>query len=182
MKTAGSLAILAIVLAACGGPTPAATQRPAGATQPPAGPTDAAPTSPPVIGGAGTAIAHVVVASGPLAGTYDGTGVKFDCNIAPSGSGATYGDDTATEGLTSLIFSSIGGGASSSTFYFQVIFGVFPDSQVEEISTLDPASARGSGTATLTDSGATIKWAINGTSADGIGVQATVECGPVDRR
>lgn len=182
MKTTASLAILALVLTACGGPAPAATQ-------PPAGPTAAAPTSPPVIGGAGTAVAHLVVASGPLAGTYDGTGIKFDCNISPSGSGATYGDDAATEGLTSLIFSSIESGASTSTFYFQALFGVFPNSQAVEISTLDPASPRGSGTATLQDNGSTIKWTINGTSADdpiagtdGVGVQATVECGPVDRR
>ena len=182
MKTATSLAILGILLAACGGPTPASTQQPGGATQPPTGPTAAAPSLPPVIGGAGTAVAHLVVASGPLAGTYDGTGVKFDCNISPTGSGATYGDDAATEGLTSLIFSSIGSGTSSSTFYFQALFGVFPSSQAVEISTLDPTSPRGSGTGTLTDNGATIKWAINGTSADGIGLQATVECGPVDRR
>ena len=175
MKTSASLAILAIILAACGGP--AATAQPGQPTAPPV-----LPTAPPVIGGAGTSVVHLVVAGGPLAGTYDKTGVKSDCNISPSGSGATWGDAAATEGLTSLIFSSVGSGANSSTFYFQALFGTFPDTQAIEIQTLDPASARGSGTGTLADSGATIKWTINGTSSDGIGVQATVECGPVDRR
>jgi len=181
MKKAGSLAILAIVLAACGGPTPAASQ-PGSATQLPAGPTNATPTSPPVAAGAGTSI-HVVVASGPQAGTYDGTGVKLDCNTAVDGSGATYADTTKTEGVTALTFTSGEGGANPTKFYFQVLFGVISLQQpFLEISTLDPAAPRGSGTATLQDNGATINWTINGTSADGFGVQATVECGPVDRR
>jgi hypothetical protein len=181
MKTATSVAFNAIVLVACGGPTPAATT--AGLpTQPPAVATNTAPTSPPVPGGVGSTI-HVVVASGPQAGTYDATGIKYDCNTASDGSGATYVDMAKTEGVTSLTFTSIGGGTSTSTFYFQVLFGAISATQAFlEISTLDPASARGSGTATLQDNGSTIKWTVNGTSADGIGVQATVECGPVDRR
>lgn len=182
MKKAPSLAILAIVLAACGGPTPAATQQPGGGTQPPAGATNAIPTSPPVAGAAGSTI-HVVVASGPLADTYDATGVKLDCNTAAGGSGATYADITKTDGVTALTFTSGEGGANPAKFYFQLLFGAIAAQQAFlEISTLDPAFARGSGTATLQDNGSTIKWSINGTSADGIGVQATVECGPVDRR
>jgi hypothetical protein len=181
MKTSAILAVLTIVLAACGG-SAAPTQQPGQATNQPGQPTPAGPTSPPVIGGAGTSIVHLVVASGPLAGTYDKTGPKSDCNISPTGSGATFGDVSATEGLTSLIFTSIEGGASPAKFYFQVIFGTYPDSQDLEVQIFDPATASGTGTAALQDNGATIKWTFNGTTADGIGVQATVECGPVDRQ
>lgn len=174
-----ALSVLALVLAACGG-TAAPTTQP-GQVQPTTQPGQ--PTSPPVIGGAGTSVAHVVVASGPLAGTYDVTGIKYDCNISPSGSGATFLDLSLTEGLYTVTFSSVGGGANPTAFYFQALFGgVSSNDPGIEIQTLDPANPRGSGTAALQDNGATIKWSINGTSSDGIGVQATVECGPVDRR
>jgi hypothetical protein len=125
---------------------------------------------------------HVVVASGPLAGTYDRTGIKYDCNTSATGSGATFLDMAGTEGLTSVTFTSGEGGTSVTKFFFNAIFGAVATSREGlEISTLTPDSARGSGTATLQDSGSTIKWTIDGTTEDGVGVQATVECGPVDR-
>lgn len=124
-----------------------------------------------------------MVANGPNAGTYDGTGTKYDCSTDAQGSGATFVNAAGTEGVTSLTFTSGEGGASPTKFYFQVLFGALSaTTPFLEIQTLDPASARGSGTATLQDNDSTIKWTVNGTSADGFGVQATVECGPVDRR
>lgn len=179
--------VVLAVVAACGGQSPSATATPGQGTtptQPPAAATNAPPTSPPVVGGEGTSVVHVVIASGPDAGTYDETGIKSDCNTSSTGSGATFVDLSAPEGVTSLIFSSAVGGASlTAGFYFQVLLGAISASQtVLEIQTLDPAVARGSGTATLQDNGATIKWTISGMTEDGIGVEATVECGPVDRR
>jgi hypothetical protein len=116
-----------------------------------------------------------------LAGTYDGSGIKYDCNISNSGSGATFLDMEA-EGLSNLTFSSGEGGASVDQFYFGVTFGpTLASTGGLEIQTLTPDSARGTGTATLQDNGATIKWTIDGTTEDGIGVDATIECGPVDR-
>ncbi|MEO6349479.1 MAG: hypothetical protein ABIP53_02420 [Candidatus Limnocylindrales bacterium] len=188
MKLVVSAAVVLILIVACGGGgtvTPTTGVVPTlGGVQPTAvTPTAVTPTTPPVVSGAGTSIVHVVVASGPQAGTYDATGVKFDCNISPDGSGATFLDMAATEGVTSLTFSSIEGGASSTKFYFNVLFGAVSASQpVLEIQTLDPDTARGSGSASLVDNGSTIKWTIDGTASDGTGVQATVECGPVDRR
>ena len=182
MKLRTVLAFLAILAlsVACGGQSPAATATPAPGNT--AAPTGAAATAPP-LGGSGTAIAHVVVASGPLAGTYDATSIKYDCNTSASGSGATYLDLTVTEGLSSLTFASGEGGANPTKFYFQAMFGaVAADQPMLEIMTLVPEDARGSGTASLQDNNSTIKWTIDGTSADGIGVSATIECGPVDRR
>ena len=134
-------------------------------------------------GGSGTAVAHLEVQGGPQAGTYDATGPKSDCNMSATGSGATYGDTAKTEGLTGFLFSSGEGGASPAKFYFQVLFGAITLSQATlEISTLDPTTAVGSGTAVLDDKGATIKWTIAGTTKDGAKINATIECGPVDRR
>lgn len=169
------LCVLSAAVAACGqGSSATGSQAPASqGGQPQA-------TLP---GGSGTAVAHLEVQGGPQAGTYDATGPKSDCNISANGSGATYGDTAKTEGLTGFLFSSGEGGASPAKFYFQVLFGAITLSQATlEISTLDPTTANGSGTAVLDDKGATIKWTIAGTTKDGAKINATIECGPVDRR
>jgi hypothetical protein len=33
----------------------------------------------------------------------------------------------------------------------------------------------------MEDKGATIKWTVDGTTADGVAIKASIECGPVDR-
>jgi hypothetical protein len=138
--------------------------------------------SAPPVGGAGTSVLHAVVASGPQAGTYDSSGPKVDCNLSSSASGATGGDITATKGVGSYVFSAIGGGTNPSTFYFQLLFAPIALNPPEIlIDTLTPTSADGSGTASLTDTGATIKWSIDGKTKDNVAVTATIECGPVDR-
>jgi hypothetical protein len=175
-------------LSACGGQSPAASAARAvtpgpGVTAAPPGATEAPPpTAAPPGGGSGSSVIHVVVASGPQAGTYDGSGIKYDCNTSAGGSGASYLNPTGTEGVTTLLFTSGEGGANPAKFYFQLLFGAVSLSQpVLEIQTLDPADASGSGTASLQDNTSTIKWTIDGTTADGVDVSATVECGPVDR-
>ena len=141
------------------------------------------PTPPPAAAGGNTSIAHVEVGSGPQAGTYDATGPKIDCNTAKDGSGATYQDLTKTDGLSGLTFISGEGGATPAKIYFQAYFGEVSASQpILEISTLDPATAKGKATAQLEDKGATIKWTLDGSTADGVTIKATIECGPVDRR
>jgi hypothetical protein len=178
------LSVLIALVAACGGQG-AATTGP-GASVGPGGQPNDTPVPPAVEpGGAGTAIAHAEVASGPLAGTYDETSPKFDCNTSGDGSGATYLNLAKTEGLSGLTFVSGEGGGSPAAFYFQAIFadpaaGINPP--VLEIQTLTGIDPRGSGTARLEDKGGTIKWSMDGTTADGIGIKATIECGPVDRR
>jgi hypothetical protein len=197
-----SATALALV-AACGGSPAASVAGPttapgqtAAPTQPPTGPTIApttaastptAPTTqetgtPPPVGGGGTTV-HVVVGSGPLAGTYDATGPKADCNVSPTGSGASYSDLTKTDGVDSLIFTSVGGGGANPTsFYFQVLFAPFSLNQdTLEIDTLVPSAPKGHATAFLEDDNTTIKWTINGSTKDDVPVMATIECGPVDR-
>lgn len=129
-------------------------------------------------------VVHLEIQSGPLAGTYDATGEKSDCNTSSTGSGATYLDLDKTEGLTGLTFVSAEGGTTPGLFYFQALFGALGATQdFLEISALDPTSATGgSGTTQLEDKGATIKWTLNGMTADGVALVANIECGPVDRR
>jgi hypothetical protein len=187
MRSAILIVFVALV-AACSGQTATA---PATATPPPpassdSGQPEATPPASGDTGGTGSAVVHVEVLGGKLAGTYDGTSPKFDCNISPSGSGATFLDTTKTKGLSGLSFASAEGGAKTAKMYFQAQFGdptaAFLQQPALEIDTLVSGSAKGHGTATLEDKGATIKWTVEGATADGTGIKASIECGPVDRR
>lgn len=132
--------------------------------------------------GANGAVVHVVVGSGPQAGTYDSSGAKADCNISPNGSGATYVDLNKPDGVDSVVFTAGQGGPAPTSFYFQVLFAPFSLNQPTlEIDTLDPTSPKGSASVSVEDKGATIKWTIDGMTKDGVPVTATIECGPVDR-
>ncbi len=79
----------ALLLAACGGQAAPPTQQGGG---PPAtsGQTPAPPDG--NGGGEGMVVATINVQSGPVAGSQEATGPKVDCNISPTGSGATYLD------------------------------------------------------------------------------------------
>ena len=175
------------LLAACSAQTTAPGT--ANSSQAPAGQGGQSQATPPAsvdTGGTGTAIVHVEVLGGKLAGTYDGASAKFDCSVSPGGSGATFLDTTKTKGLSGLSFASAEGGAKTAKMYFQALFGdptaALLQQPALEIDTLVSGSAKGHGTATLEDKGATIKWTIEGAAADGTGIKATIECGPVDRR
>jgi len=187
MRSAILILFVALV-AACSGQT---ATGPATATPPPpassdSGQPEATPPASGDTGGTGSAVVHVQVLGGKLAGTYDATSAKFDCNISPGGSGATFLDPTKTKGLSGLIYSSAEGGANPAKIYFQAQFAdpaaALLQQPALEIDTLISGSAKGHGTATLEDKGATIKWTVEGATADGIGIKATIECGPVDRR
>ena len=187
-------AFVIALLAACGGGSPATSTAPktaapgqtqAGATTAPATQaavvTSAPVVSAPAVGGNGSVI-HAVVGSGPQAGTYDATGPKVDCNVSPTGSGATYNNMAATQGIGSFVFTAGESGPSPTSFYFQLLFAPMGINPPEiAIDTLDPTEPNGSATAALEDNGATIKWTIDGKTKAGVPVTATIECGPVDR-
>jgi hypothetical protein len=186
MRSAILILFVALV-AACSGQS---TTAPATATPPPVGASDggqpqATPGASVDTGGTGTAVVHVEVLNGTLAGTYDATSAKYDCNISPGGSGASFLDTAKTKGLSGLLYSSGEGGASPATFYFQAQFAD-PAAPLLQQPTIEidlvTGGAKGHGTAKLEDKGATIKWTIEGAAADGTGIKTTIECGPVDRR
>ena len=187
--TAVMLLVLSIV-AACGGQgasgAPASAQPRVSPAAGQATPVPAPSTATPAVanpGSRGTSIAHLEVGGGPQAGAYDGSAEKLDCNIGAGGSGATFFDLAATSGLAALTIISGEDGANPTKFYLQALFGAPSATQpFLEITTLDPSSARGQGKARLEDKGSTIKWTVDGTTADGVTIKATIECGPVDRR
>jgi hypothetical protein len=183
------LTVLAGLLAACGGSSPAtggpqATATPGTQAQATPNQPAATPNNQPTVNAVtGATIAHLEVGGGPQAGTYDATGEKLDCNVSSTGSGATYLDINKSTGLSGLTFSAGEGGANLTRFYFQASFGALTLSQVTlEIQTLVPGSEQGHGTAQMEDKGATIRWTIDGATADGVTIKASIECGPVDRR
>lgn len=185
-----TLVLCVVLVAACSGQGPAATGAQGTGTQATAGPGGGAQATPipPAAepGGSGTAVAHVEVASGDLAGTYDATGIKYDCNMRSDVSGATYLDLAKVKGLSGLTFVSGEPGGNVTKFYFQANFADpaagFLQQPSLEIQTQDGVAPRGKGSARLEDKGGTIKWTVDGTTADGIGLKGTIECGPVDRR
>jgi hypothetical protein len=169
---------LAVVLAACGG-TPATND-----DQQPQDGDDAGD-------GEGSVRVHLQVDGGELAGTYDAEGPKTDCNLGSTGSGATYLDMDKADGLYSATFISGEGGASTENFYFQALFAdgtSFNDDPlmdrpevVIESGNILGGEPSGEGTANMTESGDRITWTVDGQTEDGAGIQATIECGPVDR-
>lgn len=183
-----TLVLCLVLLAACSAQGPAATATPGTGGQATAGPGgggQATPVPPAVDpGGSGTAVAHVEVASGDLAGSYDGTSKKYDCNLRSDISGATYLDLAKPKGLSGLTFISGEPGGNVTKFSFQANFADpaagFLQQPSLEIDTYGAAS-KGKGSAKLEDKGGTIKWTIDGTTADGIGLKGSIECGPVDR-
>jgi hypothetical protein len=185
-----SLLVCAFV-AACGGQAASnapATNRPqataavpvATAVPPEETDDDALPVT---TGKGGTSIAHVEVGSGPLAGTYDATGEKLDCNLSSDASGATYQNLEFTDEFTGITIVVLDGGTAAPKISFQASFGPSILEQTYlEINTLDPSKPEGQATARLEDKGATIKWTVEGVTGEGVPIKASVECGPVDRR
>ena len=142
------------------------------------------------IAGDGRATVRLDLEGGPMAGTYEAEGEKLDCNLAESGSGATWSDYEATNGLASFTFISEDG--STDPAGFSVYISLAGDEPMSESFTAAQevnvntgafgAEPEGDGTARRTDSGDTITWDIEGTSAEGHAFTASISCGPVDRR
>ena len=185
-----AVTVLALVLAACTGASP---QEPAADEEQVT--TDGAEpdedTGESTDDGEGTASVQVEVEGGDLAGSYDAQGAKSDCNTADDGSGATFLDMDATDGIYSVTFVSGEGGADPEAFHFSVgfagetSFNDDPLGDFEEIvvdTGVFGTEPEGEGTAHMTDSGDTITWEVQGTSADGVAFTGSITCGPVDRR
>ena len=195
--------VLCSVLAACGG-TGTATNAPGGQTIAPGQPTNGgAATSQPTTGsqpttagqpGAGTV--SVVLTGGEHAGTYTGTD-NPNCTynfFAPD----TWGTQFSLTEPTAEEFSSLqivhrpdGGGSEEDMFpgvatLVTVGFGSLlePDYTVYEVelrSDDEESEIGGEGNMTVNDAGSTAVLHFTGTTADGVGIDATVNCPAVTR-
>lgn len=175
--TLSSLFISAVLVAACGGaaaPTPGPvgqTPAPGQPTPPPAAVTLAPP--PPVGGGTAT----VVLTGGPDAGTYTG-GENPNCSlglVGPGIWGTQYSTAAAGAGQLSSIQSIIPlEGSSDAEFSMTVTIGVLFEGN-------DYGLTDETGSAQVTDGGATAVIHATGTTEDGVTMDVTINCPSVIR-
>ena len=193
--------LLSAVLAACGGGG-AATTGPGGQTTAPGQPTTGGvATSQPSSGqpapqpGAGTVT--VVVTGGDDAGTYTGTD-NPNCTynfFAPDTWGAQYSiTEAGPDDLSSvqMVHRPNGGGSDEDMFpgvatLVTVAFGDLLDSttyreyEVELRADDEESDIGGEGEMTVNDAGSTAVLHFIGTTVDGVGIDATVNCPSVTR-
>jgi hypothetical protein len=203
------LAVIASLAAACSsgtaatpGSTTAATaagattrSSPTQAAQTPAAATQAATAPAATTGGApGGEAVRVVLTGGPNAGTYTG-GAETNCSnglIGPQGWGVQYSTTDATAGqLSSLQMVVAAAGKESdpnatfsgTAFLMTVTIGplVGENTQFEVSINVDTSRSTGTGSATVQDNGSTAVIHATGTTPDGVGIDATVNCSTVIR-
>jgi hypothetical protein len=137
-----------------------------------------------------TETVHVVVTGGAMAGTYDASETKGGCSTGANGPGSwgnAFSNTKAAErevGALSLIVPSAkAAAAGTKEFYMQVRFGPIMGKNVAyDVETrAGQAKPTGAGLVTVADAGATAKVTINAKTADGVGIQATIDCKSVIR-
>lgn len=190
-------AVLLTLLGACGGgeaTSPAATQAPASVAPTQAAAATVAPAQPTAqpanAGGSSTngdvVVVDLVVTGGPKAGTYHGRANDGGCSRGSSEEGAYWGnqfsvvsDDpnefTSLQLIVQAPTDDIATGTSS--FLTTASFGPILDPSAEyTINGLPDATGNGSGTVKVADAGSTATITINGTTADGVQLDATIHC------
>lgn len=152
-----------------------------------------------MLGGAGAAqisaqavteSVHVVIAGGPMAGTYDATETKGGCSTGANGPGS-WGNAFSNVkagpkeiGALSLIVPDAKAAAAGTRqFFLQLRLGSILQQNVSYMIETRPAEKglQGEGTVKVTDAGATGKVTIEGKTKDGIGLTATIDCKTVVR-
>ena len=183
-----TLACTALLAAACGGGGPATTTQPVGATEPPIGqtsapqPTQAPPAAtdvppattsepPPATGD----VATVTLTGGPDAGTYNATG-NPNCSDGFVGTGvwgAQLIDESGTSELTTIQMVIPEEGIEDAHLNLSVTIG--PVLSGTTYSLFDV------GTGDITDNGSSAVLHINGTTDEGVTIDATVNCAFITR-
>ena len=206
-RVLAGLSIIAFVLAACGGGAGAPTGgagTAGGASATPAAATSAAATgdagtpaatAPASEGGAqppaGGQTVAVTLTGGKHAGSYTGTGDPLCTNglVGPNSWGVQYSIQTATAEQFSSLQMVVKPKGSESEGMFEgtgflmtvtigpILEGTNYEVQVHE----EPDRSKGQGSATIDDKGATAVIKATGTTADGVKIDATVNCPSVQR-
>ena len=132
--------------------------------------------------GAGHLKVHLVLTGGADAGTYDATPPGAQCidyaSAGADGLGVGYfADPTSARGITTLDFGVeklAPARAGTSDFGFSV--GVAKTAGASHDYTLKPPMQQGTGKATVSGTGPRYTVHVAGKDADGVGVDATLEC------
>ncbi|MBA3558977.1 MAG: hypothetical protein H0W30_10285 [Gemmatimonadaceae bacterium] len=177
------LIVLCAALTACSGGEPAVSDTAASDTV--AAPVPAASADVP----ANTAtVMQVVLTGGKDPGTYNASSMGRTCSVGTNEIdvwASQFTDDTASKGLSTLQVTIPGAAkakAGASEFNVGIVIGNFMqgnDYSIETRSTVKPS--RGTGTAKVDDDGTTATITVKGTTATGVGIDATVKCIKVSR-
>jgi hypothetical protein len=133
---------------------------------------------------------HVVITGGPMAGTYDATETKGGCSTGANGPGSwgnAFSNVKAGEkelGALSLIVPNArAAAAGTKEFLVQVRLGSILAKNVEYTveTRLSEKKLAGSGLVTVADASTTAKVTIAAKTAEGITLQATIDCKTVVR-
>ena len=130
--------------------------------------------------------ARVVLTGGPDAGTYEGTPAGATCIDYQSGGidglGAAYYAEPGSKGIVSIDFgtkSKVPTAGETRSFGFTVGIAKAPTDAITAMGTsyiVRPEDGRGTGTATVAGSAPRYTVRVAGTTADGVKVDATLEC------
>jgi hypothetical protein len=134
----------------------------------------------------------LTVEGGEKAGTYEAKTEDTTCSYGLVGEdswGNQYSIDTqdpdAFSSLQLIVPSTkaaeTGTNAFLTTISFGPLFSLSGEGVSYEIDSRDPGSASGEGTVTIEDNGNTARVTITGTTAEGVGLEAAIECGNVMR-
>jgi hypothetical protein len=135
----------------------------------------------------------VVLTWGANAGTYSATGETRCSNglVGPQAWGVQFSTDTATAGQLSSVQMVVAAAGKESDpnatfpgtgFLMTVTIGpLFGGTNFEVAVNTDATKSKGSGSATVQDNGSTATIQASGTTLDGVGIQATVNCDTVIR-
>ena len=174
--TGGAASLLATIalLAACGGGD--------GAKSAPAGATGGAATT--AAAGSGSTL-RVTLTGGPLPGTHEKVHDSPTCTVGYAKKGAwgnAASDIDDKEGLVGIDMI-VDDPAAAKTGTDKFMATVYVNDRLDEKNqiTIDPRNNKGTGTVTIDDKGSTATVTIKGTSAQGVGVDATIDCKQVLR-
>jgi hypothetical protein len=196
-------ALVVLALAGCGSSSPGATTSGGGpqsttvgatAAQPTAGSVATAPASQPG-GAAGGTTVSVTLTGGATPGTYTSNADPL-CSkglIGPDGWGVQFSlAEPEPNGLSSVqVLAPAADKADDENsmfagiaFKITVTVGSLLDGNVYDITVVTPSSgstSEGTGSATVEDAGTTAAIQAGGTTADGVGIDATINCPSVTR-
>ena len=180
MKNACFL-IAAVVLNACSSGERTADTAADTAADPASGASAGVPTN-------AATVMQVVLTGGKDPGTYNAVSTGRTCSVGTNELdvwASQFTDDTTSKGLSTLQVTIPGATkakAGTSEFNVGIVIGNFMqgnDYSIETRPTVKPS--RGTGTVKVDDDGTTATITIKGTTATGVGIDATVKCIKVSR-
>lgn len=127
---------------------------------------------------------HLVLSGGPHAGSYHVDATQVTCTYGFAGEGSwgnAFSDESAKPSSVQLVVPDAKGAANgTSDFRFTATFGDLLTGTQYDINRLH-GREDGEGTATVVDRGSNATVTVRGTTNDGVGIDATLECREVTR-